>query len=99
MASNPGHGRPQQGQQTDSENPLEPSAVFHTLVQSLPRFDESNGFLKSAAELVMVLYHAAMVQYGFRFLGIGEERKGKLLPSAPVLPCAVTIDTVVCRSR
>ncbi|KAI8818960.1 PI31 proteasome regulator N-terminal-domain-containing protein [Fimicolochytrium jonesii] len=58
----------------DNENPLEPKALLRTLIEALPQTG-GKFTMKSPADLTVALFHAAMSRYGFRFIGVGEERK------------------------
>lgn len=61
-------------------DPLNPNALLNRLVEILPRpsnAESSQSVIKSPVELTMALFYAALLNLGFRFLGLGEERVGK----------------------
>ncbi|TPX53742.1 hypothetical protein PhCBS80983_g06187 [Powellomyces hirtus] len=58
----------------ETDSPLHPPALFQTLHGILP--PNATPLLTSPADLVMALFHAAMLRFGFRFLGLGEAGNG-----------------------
>ncbi|KAJ3184290.1 hypothetical protein HDU87_005137 [Geranomyces variabilis] len=85
-ATNTGESAPAESTISQDENPLDRGKLFQTISQILPPADDSNddrAALKSAADLTMALFVAAMVRFGFRFLGIGEHRTDRTEPTEP----------------
>ncbi|KND03978.1 hypothetical protein, variant [Spizellomyces punctatus DAOM BR117] len=60
------------------QDPLHPDKLFSSLYHVLPRQASGTGapqaLLKTSADLTMSFFHAAMLNLGFRFLGLGESR-------------------------
>ena len=61
-------------------NPLDPTALFDSVSEAL-RQTQATGApaFRHGVDLTMAIFHAMMINLGFRFLGLGEETDSKLL--------------------
>ncbi|KAI9098095.1 PI31 proteasome regulator N-terminal-domain-containing protein [Phlyctochytrium arcticum] len=61
----------EEGHYDPSRDPLHPDRILAILLHVVP----SQNTLKSPADFSMAFFHAAMLALGFRFLGLGEEKR------------------------
>ncbi|KAJ3162095.1 hypothetical protein HDU86_005793 [Geranomyces michiganensis] len=84
-STNAGESAPSETMNQQDENPLDFAKLFETITQILPSppDNDDRAVVKSAADLTMALFVAAMMRFGFRFLGIGEHRTDRTDPAEP----------------